>query len=63
LGHGIGYQYSHDFKGGWVEQQYLPEERCYYEPVDRGYEAEIRRRLKSRRQEHGTEEKRSSDAG
>jgi putative ATPase len=45
LGRGEGYQYSHDFPGGHVEQAYLPEERRYYEPVDRGYEAEIRKRL------------------
>src|SRR6185295_6687650 len=45
LGRGAGYQYSHDFEGGWVNQSYLPEDRRYYEPVDRGYEAEIRRRL------------------
>src|SRR5438132_1206138 len=45
LGHGAGYQYSHDYEGGWVEQAYLPEERRYYEPVDRGYEAVIRKRL------------------
>jgi putative ATPase len=45
LGHGVGYQYSHDFAGGWVNQSYLPEERRYYEPADRGYEVEIRRRL------------------
>lgn len=44
LGHG-GYQYSHNFEGGWVEQQYLPEDRRYYEPTDRGYEAIIRERL------------------
>jgi putative ATPase len=43
LGHGEGYQYSHDFEGGWVEQDYLPEARRYYEPVDRGYEAQIRK--------------------
>jgi putative ATPase len=49
LGRGEGYQYSHDFEGGWVEQAYLPEERRYYEPVDRGYEAEIRKRLEARR--------------
>jgi putative ATPase len=48
LGHGTGYQYSHDFEGGWVEQAYLPEGRRYYEPVDRGYEAEIHRRLANR---------------
>jgi putative ATPase len=45
LGHGAGYQYSHDFPEGRVEQEYLPEERRYYEPVDRGYEAVIRQRL------------------
>jgi putative ATPase len=44
LGH-TEYQYSHDFPGGWVEQEYLPEERRYYEPTDRGYEAIIRERL------------------
>ncbi len=48
LGH-TGYQYSHDFEGGWVEQEYLPDERRYYEPVDRGYEAEIRQRLEKLR--------------
>src|SRR5262249_36665477 len=33
LGHGEGYQYSHDFPGGRVEQQYLPRARRYHEPV------------------------------
>jgi putative ATPase len=51
LGRGTGYQYSHDFEGGWVKQQYLPETRRYYEPVDRGYEAEIRKRLEEWRKE------------
>lgn len=51
LGRGTGYQYSHDFEGGWVKQEYLPEARRYYEPVDRGYEAEIRKRLEARRKE------------
>jgi putative ATPase len=50
LGHGEGYQYSHDFEGGWVDQAYLPEERRYYQPTDRGYEAEIRRRQEELRQ-------------
>src|SRR5262249_52902042 len=40
LGHGADYQYSHDFEGGWVAQEYLPEARRYYEPVERGFEAE-----------------------
>jgi len=45
LGHGKDYQYSHDFEGGYVQQTYLPEERRYYVPVDRGYEKVIRARL------------------
>ena len=49
LGHGEGYQYSHDHEGGWVDQAYLPEERRYYEPVERGYEAEIKKRMEELR--------------
>src|SRR5436305_7929231 len=45
LGRGLDYKYSHDFEGGWVDQAYLPEDRRYYEPVDRGYEAEIKKRM------------------
>ena len=45
LGHGEDYKYSHDFAGGWVDQAYLPEDRRYYEPVDWGFEAEIRKRM------------------
>jgi putative ATPase len=57
MGHGAGYQYSHDFAGGWVDQVYLPEARRYYEPVNRGYEAEIGKRMESlRKRETGAEE-------
>jgi putative ATPase len=49
LGHGEGYQYSHDAPGGWAPQVYLPEARRYYEPVDRGHEAVIRERLEALR--------------
>lgn len=45
LGHGAGYKYSHDYEGGIVEQEYLPEQRRYYEPTDRGFEAELKKRL------------------
>src|SRR6202000_3165512 len=34
LGHGTGYQYAHDFPGGFVEQDYLGVDRTYYEPTD-----------------------------
>jgi putative ATPase len=50
LKRGEGYLYSHDFPEGFVPQRYLPEARIYYEPTDRGYEAEIRRRLEAWRQ-------------
>jgi len=42
---GQGYDYSHDHPGGWVDQQYLPEDRKYYEPTDRGFEEVIRQRM------------------
>jgi putative ATPase len=45
LGHGEGYQYSHDYEGGWSDQRFLTEERRYYEPTDRGFEAVIRERM------------------
>jgi putative ATPase len=31
LGHGIGYKYPHDYKG-YVEQDYLPKKKKYYNP-------------------------------
>jgi putative ATPase len=49
LGHGDGYEYAHDHPDGWVDQAYLPEDRRYYEPTDRGFEAELRRRLEELR--------------
>jgi putative ATPase len=55
LGHGKDYQYSHDFEGGWVEQTYLPEERRYYHPVDRGYEKTIGARLEELHRASGGE--------
>jgi len=45
LGHGEGYQYSHDYEGGYVPQAYLPEGRIYYEPSEIGYEKRVKERL------------------
>jgi putative ATPase len=45
LGHGEGYEYAHDHPGGWVAADYLGVEKTYYEPVDRGLEAELLKRL------------------
>ena len=50
LGHGRGYEYAHDHPEGFVPQQYVPDavkDRVYYQPTDRGFEAEIRRRLRA----------------
>ncbi|MBA3414683.1 MAG: replication-associated recombination protein A [Chloroflexia bacterium] len=47
-GFGQGYKYAHDFDGAIVGQQNLPGNlngRRYYEPSDRGFESELRRRL------------------
>jgi len=45
LGHGQGYQYSHDYEGCYVPQAYLPEGRIYYEPTEIGYEKRVKERL------------------
>jgi putative ATPase len=45
FGHGTGYQYAHNFEGGWVDQEYVPADVEYYLPTDRGYEAKIRERM------------------
>ena len=39
LGHGEGYRYPHEHPGGWVEQEYRPDEvreRVYWQPTGRG---------------------------
>ena len=48
LGRGEGYVYPHDEPGGVADQPLLPEEvqgERFYEPTDRGFEAELRERL------------------
>ncbi|TWT57501.1 Replication-associated recombination protein A [Thalassoglobus neptunius] len=49
LGHGEGYQYSHNSEDGWVAQDYLGVPKTYYSPVDRGYESILKRRLEKLR--------------
>jgi putative ATPase len=47
LGYGKGYKYAHDFKDAKVEQEHFPPSlkgRKYYRPTDRGFEAELRKR-------------------
>ena len=45
LGHGEGYKYAHQYKDHYVEQEYIPDEKRYYEPTDIGYEKKIREYL------------------
>ena len=50
LGHGEGYNYSHNSAGGVAQQDYLGVEKEYYRPVDRGFEAELAKRLEQIRE-------------
>src|SRR5215207_3274719 len=48
LGYGKGYRYAHDYEGGVIGQQNLPERlagRQYYHPTDRGLEQELAGRM------------------
>jgi putative ATPase len=45
MGHGDGYEYAHDAEGGVAAQDYLGVDREYYRPVNRGFEAELAKRL------------------
>jgi len=42
LGHGEGYKYAHSYKDHYIEQEYIPKKRRYYEPTDIGYEKNIK---------------------
>ncbi|MDE2040090.1 MAG: replication-associated recombination protein A [Elusimicrobia bacterium] len=44
-GHGQGYRYAHDYPGHWVEQQYMPQPRRFYEPTEQGDEKRMKERL------------------
>ena len=47
-GYGKGYQYDHDAPDGFSGQNYFPEamnRETYYNPVERGFEREIKKRL------------------
>ena len=45
LGHGKGYKYAHDYKGHFVEQEYMPKKVTYYEPTEIGFEKQFKERL------------------
>ena len=48
LGYGAGYAYDHDAPDAFSGQNYFPDDmarQAFYEPVERGFEREIRKRL------------------
>ncbi len=48
LGHGIGYEYAHDFPKHFSRQQYLPDEikdKVFYRASDNGYEKQIKKHM------------------
>ncbi|SKB51446.1 putative ATPase [Lachnospiraceae bacterium] len=50
LGHGVGYQYAHDYKNHYAKQQYMPYEldgREFYHVSGMGYEKKIREHMRS----------------
>ncbi len=53
LGHGKDYKYPHDYPGGYVNQQYLPDQltgSLYYQPTEHGEEQRLATLMKQRRQ-------------
>jgi putative ATPase len=48
LGYGTGYVYDHETEEGFSGQNYFPdgmERQAFYQPADRGFEREVRKRL------------------
>ncbi len=48
LGYGKNYKYAHNYKDGFVPQDYLPDKllgSLYYHPTNRGYENMVKQRL------------------
>jgi putative ATPase len=71
-GYGAGYAYDHDEPDGMSGQDYFPEEigrQTFYDPPDRGFERDIRKRLewfvrkRSERSERAGRPERASDPG
>ncbi len=51
LGYSKNYKYPHNYPGGYVKEDYLPENlkgTIYYKPSECGYEAKIKKRQKKR---------------
>ncbi len=49
LGHGIGYEYAHNYPKHYVQQQYLPDElvgTTFYRPTENGYENQVQEHMR-----------------
>ncbi|MDK2820149.1 MAG: putative ATPase [Clostridia bacterium] len=56
LKHGVGYKYPHNYPGGWVKQQYLPDNlnnKVFYHPSDYGKEGKIKTAWQNRTKQSG----------
>ncbi len=49
LGAGIGYKYPHNYKGHFIDQEYLPRKKTFFHPSDEGFERIMKKRLQKRR--------------
>lgn len=61
IGYGSGYEYDHDAEGAFSGQNYFPDEmerEVFYNPPERGFEREIRKRL-----DYWDKMRKSKDAG
>ncbi|MBF0494837.1 MAG: replication-associated recombination protein A, partial [Candidatus Omnitrophica bacterium] len=57
LGRGQDYKYAHSFPGHWVDQEYMPKRKKYYEPTTQGYEKKFKEyldELEKKRKPHAT---------
>jgi putative ATPase len=64
FGH-TGYKYAHNYEDHFVDQEYVPTSKVYYEPTTQGYEDTIRKRIEhwnSLRKKHENA-KHKSEAG
>ena len=63
LGRGKGYKYAHEYEGHWVDQEYVPTDKVYYEPTDIGSEKQIKERLEEWRKKRRGGKSRKPSAG
>jgi putative ATPase len=64
IGYGTGYAYDHDQEDGFSGQNYFPEgmrRQQFYEPVERGFERDLRKRVDYFARLRRERQKRASD--